>query len=826
MSLNLIQAQEWEWARRVNGIANDYVSDIFVDDSSNTYITGRSKLAVIFEDPINPISPTWYGHTDAFIAKYDKDGNLLWANQGGSPEPDWGWGVVADNSGNTYYTGEFSDTAVFGNDTLYCNGVRDVFIAKLDQNGNFIWSKSFGGSLTDKGQDIEMDNSGNLYITGFIGNEVNIGGTIIGTNTAQNGYIIKLDTAGNYIHAKEIAPNYSSGYHLKSDDNGHMYLTGETRYDNYFSNLLVQGPGYSWRDAFLVKFDTTLQAIWVKTGAGPFHNIGESVAVSDNYVYMTGAFSGYADFSGTTVTSNGQGTTSTTHNAGRDIFIAKYDFSGNLIWVKSFGGIGYDYGFGIDVTSDDHIYVGGSFRDTVMFENTQLVAQEGPDMFFIRLDSQGDMVWIKQQSGSLVDQCYALALDEHENLYAGGGYRANMYFDNIFMPTMENSGYIGKVTQHTYPTYEFVDTFACFADTILLAIDGITTPLSYTTTIDQSFANTINMNNNVYIVLDSSYLLSGKIVVANNIYSDTVYFSQNISHSNLVPFSLGNDTTICPGTSIYLTPPLGDLTYDWSDNSNDNFLIVSQPDMYWLNIEDTSGCFQSDTISISNFPSVQFNLGNDTTICDYDSLLIEGPTGNFDFLWSNDSTTNNIYAKQTFNNWLTITDTNNCETSDTIHVQMNSTAHLAFTLGNDTTTCDYNTIELTGPLGNLSFYWNTTETTQNINVNLSDTYILTVTDSNQCVASDSIIVNFIDCLSNNEYDNVFSAMSIVDELLLIDKSLLSTPHTLYIYNSNGQVISTISNADQFDFSSLPSGLYIAYLITLDRERSTLKYIKR
>ena len=682
---NSLLGQEWEWAKQVNGTANDYVSDIFVDDSANVYITGRSKVDVTFEDPINPITPTNYGDRDAFAAKYDKDGNLIWANLAGSSEPDWGWGIVADNNGYTYFTGEFSDTSVFGNDTIICNGLRDVFISKLDHNGNFVWTKTFGGTESDKGFDIEIDNAGNLYVTGYVDSEVTIGNTIIGTNSTRNAFVVKLDTAGNFIHMVDVAPQYGLGYHLKSDKNGNIYLTGETKLNTYFNNLYEAGVAHSWRDAFLAKMDTSLQTQWVRWGQGSFHNIGESIAVSDNYVYYTGCFSGFADFSGTTLTSNGQGTNSSTHNAGRDMFIAKYDFDGNISWVKNFGGTGFDYSYGIDVTADDHIYIGGIFSDTVMFDTTQVIAQEASDQFFARLTAEGDVVWIKQQGGSLVEFCYAVELDNAENLYAGGSYKAHVYFDSIFMPTDASNGYVGKITQHTYPNVIFADTILCYGDSIALIAEGITSPLTYQFLIDQSIQNSLQANETLYIPADSTILLTGKIIISNNIYSDTISFSQNYIYSDVHPFSLGIDTTICDNDFITLSSPTLTNSLVWSNSDTTSIIEISEAGIFWLNISDIYGCQQSDTIEIQeyNTSAIQFSLGTDTAFCDNDSIQLIGPVGNNTYLWSNNSTSNEIYVYNNDDYWLTVTDSNNCSTSDTISVNTYNSTYLNFDLGND-----------------------------------------------------------------------------------------------------------------------------------------------
>ncbi|MFD1552175.1 hypothetical protein DNU06_00240 [Putridiphycobacter roseus] len=821
---SFIFSQKWDWVREVNGLGNDYVSDVFIDDSANVYITGRSKYGVTFEDPINPIDPIWQGHTEAFAAKYDKSGNLLWANQCGGIAPDWGWGIVADNQGYTYFTGEFTDSAVFGSDTIYSNGDRDVFISKLDPNGNFIWTKTFGGTTSDKGKDIEMDNAGNLYITGFVGSATSANGVSIGTNGTYNGFIIKMDTAGNYLQVEEIAPKYSSGYHLKSDDNGHIYLTGETQYNNYFAGYLVTGPTtLAWRDAFILKMDTSLQVQWIQLGAGSNYNIGEGIAISDNYVYMTGCFSASATFDGTTIVSNGQGYNSATHNQARDIFIAKYDFSGNLIWVKGFGGIGYDYGLGVDVTSEDHVYLGGVFQDTVQFGTFELTSDSaGYDSFFTRLDTNGNVLWAKNQGGSLNGSCHAIAVDKYENVYAGGSYTTPQ-FDDISVTATSINAFIGKIVQHTEPQFVFNDTITCYGDTITLVASGITTPLSYELVLDQNNINNWQVGNTLYMVIDSNFTSTGFIVVSNHEYKDTILFTQDLGNTMVVPFSLGNDTIICDNEYLQLNAPFNNLYYDWSNNTFADSTLVSQAGTYWLLVSDVNGCTQSDTMVLSNFNTnaMTFDFGVDTSFCDNDSLLLTGPSGNFNYLWSTNQNTNAIYVNASNTYWLTVTDSNSCIKTDTINLTEFNTAGLNFDLGQDTSLCDYNVLDLSGPNGNYDYYWNTNESTSTIQATNTGQYWLTITDANGCEAKDSIAINYLECLGLNTIE-VEKQLWVANGTLFIN-SKLKANNTLMIYNASGKRIIAVQNATALDCRHLASGIYIGQL-QYNNKVETIKFM--
>jgi hypothetical protein len=597
--INLSYSQQWEWAKRISGLANDYTSDVFVDDSLNVYVTGRTKAASTFYDDINPISPVNYGHTDAFIAKYDKNGNLKWATQMGSPLPEWGWGITVDKDGYVYCTGELSDTSVFGLDTIISNGNRDVFITKLDNNGNYIWTKSFGNTNTDKGKSITTDNLGNIYVTGFINDQVNVGGQTIGTTGVMNAFIVKMDSAGNYIHVKDISPKYSGGYKIKSDHNGNIYLAGELLYNNYIAGFEVLGPtGLAWRDAFLAKLDSSLQTQWVNLVKGSFHNVGEDIAFNNNYVYLTGCYSYISDFSGISLTYNGNGTNATTINASRDAFISKYDLDGNIIWAKGFGGKGLDYAYGIDVSKNDNIYFSGYFEDTVMFDNYQLISAGYNDMFITKLDSNGNVIWAKQQGNSDHEYNYCLRIDSAQNIYTGGTYQTAQNFDSTSLLNTQYDAVIGKIVQPPYVNYntDTVITY-CETDTISLTINTITTPVNFQYNLTPS--GWFLGNTYYFITTPSTPNVYGQILVSNNIYTDTININIQYNVSSPLNFTLGNDTTLCDSVPFILSAPSGQNNYLWSTNETTPNISVNQNGNYWVQITNTDNCISSDSIQLT-----------------------------------------------------------------------------------------------------------------------------------------------------------------------------------------------------------------------------------
>lgn len=523
-------SQQWEWVRQVNGAANDYTSDIFVDDSAYVYATGRNKEGVTFEDPTNPITPTNYGHTDAFVSKYSKNGELIWAVLAGGPEPDWGWGVCADKLGNVYFTGEFSGTATFGSDLFVSNGGRDVFISKLDKDGNFVWTRVFGGLEEDKGKGIDVDDAGNVYVTGHFKGQQTIGNSLLGTTGVTNAFMVKLDSQGNFIREDDIQPDISYGNKIKCDNLGNVYLCGELLYDSYVADFLVSGPStLSWRDGFIAKLDTAFNCLWVKVTSGQLHTGVEAFDFNSNYIYTTGFFTYQTTFNDTTLTYNGTGTGSTGINAGRDNYIAKYDLNGNRIWVKGIGGTGYDYGYDISVTENDDIYSCGVFEDTVLFDSDTLISEGGIDQYIFKANGDGAIIWVKQHKSLADIYVYACETDENENLYVGGMYEfGSSNFDGILKSYTQDDAYIAKLTQRPLNELLLNEPGYCENDTIKLIPAVITSPLTINWN-NMMPSGWLEGNNYCFVATAGLSDYSGELVVSNNIYSDTLTINELIT---------------------------------------------------------------------------------------------------------------------------------------------------------------------------------------------------------------------------------------------------------------------------------------------------------
>ena len=296
------QLNPWLWATKAGGTTYDEGYGIAVDTSGNSYVTGFFEGTATF----GSITLTSSGYSrDIFIAKLDSSGNWLWARKAGGTYWDYGYGIAVDVSGNNYVMGCFKNMATFGSATLTSYGDWDIFIAKLDSNGNWLWVTKAGGTGDDWGYGIAVDSSGNNYVTGWFGGSATFGSTILTSNGGADIFVAKLDSSGNWLWAKNAGGiDCDEGQSIAVDANGNSYVTGYFSDSATFGSTTLTSSGGA--DIFVAKLDSSGNWLWAKNAGGTDYDCGNSIAVdASGNIYVTGGFEGTATFGSTTLTSNG-----------------------------------------------------------------------------------------------------------------------------------------------------------------------------------------------------------------------------------------------------------------------------------------------------------------------------------------------------------------------------------------------------------------------------------------------------------------------------------------------------------------------------------------
>jgi hypothetical protein len=234
-----------------------------------------------------------------FIAKLDTDGNWLWAQGGGGPEEDIGKHITVDSEGNCYASGTFESNALFGPASVRSIGLQDIFVSKLDTNGNWLWTNQAGSTSYDNPNGISNDRNGNCYLIGYFNSSATFGyPRTFSAVPVSGGFIAKLNPNGNWLWKRtRTGTGYVYNASITTDNQGKSFITG--RFSGqviYGSSLLNNWGGF---DIFAAKIDGNGNWLWGRSAGwyGDESSIGIGVDVL-GFCYITGSFNALTYFNG------------------------------------------------------------------------------------------------------------------------------------------------------------------------------------------------------------------------------------------------------------------------------------------------------------------------------------------------------------------------------------------------------------------------------------------------------------------------------------------------------------------------------------------------
>ncbi len=297
------------WIKQGFSVSQLSPYSIAVDAAGNSAVACYFGSSTALTATFGSITLTTHGNRDAAVVKYDPNGTPLWAaNMGGTLSTEETRDVCFDPAGNVYVTGMYNTEANFGSIVLTSNGATDAFIAKFDPNGNILWAKSAGGPLGDIGQGITYAN-GHIYAVGYYDSAATFGtfnlNTVSGLAGDEDIFYAVLDLDGNFVNA------YGSGgagddnaEDIVSDASGYLYMTGEFQETATFYTTTLTSAGGD--DAFMMKIAPNNDILWVKQAGGLGTEKGYAAAcdLGGNFL-ATGYFQQGASFGTIQLTSAG-----------------------------------------------------------------------------------------------------------------------------------------------------------------------------------------------------------------------------------------------------------------------------------------------------------------------------------------------------------------------------------------------------------------------------------------------------------------------------------------------------------------------------------------
>ncbi|MDP1725934.1 MAG: SBBP repeat-containing protein [Bacteroidota bacterium] len=443
--LTSAQTPQLQWAKSMGGTSYGTGNGITIDKQGNTYTTGYFEKTVDFDPGAAVYSLSAKGAEDIFISKLDAGGNFVWVKQVGGLSlesyKECGYDIDLDGNGNVYVTGYFIETVDFdpgaGIYNLTSFGGEDIFLLKLDANGNFVSVKQMGGKSDDYAKNSFLDKSGNIFTTGGFMDTADFDpGTGVYQLTSAGSYDIfvsKLDAAGNFVWVRHVGGSEPDGpKSIAVDDLGNVYFTGffqdTVDFDPGVAKFLIPAFGAEL-DIFVAKLDSSGNYVWAKQMGGQSRDYPNRMGLdAAGNVYVAGVYFSLADFD------PGPGNVNLSSAGYYDVFIMKLNGSGNLMWAKSLGGIGNDFAHGFHVDASGNAFVIGNFQYISDFDpdplvNFVLTSKGGYDMYIAKLDSLGKFVWAKQFGGTGFEAGICTVTDTAGNIYASGNFMGTCDFD-------------------------------------------------------------------------------------------------------------------------------------------------------------------------------------------------------------------------------------------------------------------------------------------------------------------------------------------------------------------------------------------------------------
>jgi hypothetical protein len=376
--------QNWQWAKFYGANCVNYAerTNSIFSDGTDYYVVGAYGCQLYLPGGSTMMSN---GRNDIFISKFDVSGNLIWAktigsnfNQGFAYENANG---VFDPVNNCIYIGGYIVGSVSFPGGITVNAdpnSQDVFVARMDLNGNFVWVKTTGAygnsGLGNDNSQVFVEPDGDVLLTGRIEDTCFFGSFSV----PSGGFIARYDKDGNCKWAANKF-NGGMGVHIDFIDSDIVIGASYNNSSSYLDTAILASNGSY--DGLITRMDSVGNIKWVKkfgfSGIDAVEGIGVNSA---NEIFVAGAFTDSVKIDGFSL-----------YNSTQEILIMKIDENGNVMWAKKANNNG-TYGAGIDITPDSNTgcYVTGLFAGNFSMNGYNATSSNLYDMFLTRLDSNGN----------------------------------------------------------------------------------------------------------------------------------------------------------------------------------------------------------------------------------------------------------------------------------------------------------------------------------------------------------------------------------------------------------------------------------------------------
>jgi hypothetical protein len=424
----------WLWVTHAGGSLYDLATDVTVDASGNIFVTGVSWAATT---QFGSINLTVNGR-NTFVAKLDRDGNWLWVKASTSNYDDGrssGFGIVTDASGNVIVTGRTGGTVNFGSTTITVIGNWDNgYVAKLDADGNWLWAKGFGGTAQDGGNDVAVDDSGNIFLTGSFTTSASFGNIWVteGESSNVNMFVAELTGSGSWSWVEGIGgAGIDQGQSVAVDASGNIFALGTYTGTVGFGGTHLTSVGSE--DIAVLKLSNSGKWLWAKSAGGSNSDQAGAIALdAKGNALLTGTFTGSINFGSTNLISSGN-----TDN----LAVAKISSDGTWSWARNASGSGS----GLAVDASGNAVVTGTFTGSTTYGSTTLASNDNTTTLFVAKTNATSWLWATQADTGASTDITATVADTSGNTLIVGSFSGIASFGNSTLASAgESDGFVAK----------------------------------------------------------------------------------------------------------------------------------------------------------------------------------------------------------------------------------------------------------------------------------------------------------------------------------------------------------------------------------------------
>lgn len=436
-------SQTFEWVSTGGDFGLDLAHSVVNDEDGNIYTVGFFSGTVNFNEGGEATELTATGARSAFILKQSSDKTLVWVKLIASGIGSDAQEILLSEDGDVYVTGNFQGETDFDpgvGEFLVSSAVgENAYVLKLDSDGNFIWVKTFQADANARIWASRLDKDGNLInvgnFAGMVDFDPGAGEALRTAGEFREIFVQKMNSDGEFLwvnHYASTEDDADVATSVITQNDGSIILTGlfYGTVDFDLGDGVEELTAMSSGGSYTLKLSADGEFSWVKqiTGAGTQSLNRDLTADPDDNIYVLGRFEGEMDLD--------PGLEEVTHisNGGFDIFIQKFSADGDLIWVRTLGGLASDYTARIVYDETDNIcafvnYAGTVDVDPSIDGELNFTAVGGYDGLCLTLNPAGDFVWAFSFGGSLNDIAIGFTADANHNLYLTGYYAGTADFD-------------------------------------------------------------------------------------------------------------------------------------------------------------------------------------------------------------------------------------------------------------------------------------------------------------------------------------------------------------------------------------------------------------